>query len=145
MRSLLLASLFVSASATACPDFSGKYAACKESDGTISSTDMEITQSIESGVTVYSSTSTDAESGERTTDQVIANGSTVTETDENGITFSMASSCNGDSVVTEVSAMYQGQSLGTATMVTKKEGNALVSRTTGNFEGMPSEDVSVCE
>lgn len=65
MRSLLLASLFVSATAVACPDLSGKYAACKMSDGTITDTDMVISQSVQSGVTVYSTSSTDAETGER--------------------------------------------------------------------------------
>ncbi len=145
MRSLILASLFVSASAMACPDLSGTYAACRQSDGTITDTDMVITQAVQAGVTVYSTTSTDAESGETSTDEIITNGNVVTQTDESGITMSSSAACVGDAVMMKVNIKYQGQDLGTATIETKKEGNALVSRTSGTINGETVEDMSVCE
>ena len=145
MRSLFLASLFVSASAMACPDLSGKYATCKQSDGTITTTDMVITQSVQSGVTVYSTTSTDTETGETATDELITNGNVVSETDELGVTSNISTSCEGDAVVMNVNLQFEGRELGNAKIVTKKEGNALVSRTSGSFDGESMEDVSVCE
>lgn len=145
MRSLLLASLFISASAMACPDLSGTYAACKRADGTVTDTDMVITQAVQSGVTVYSTTSTDAESGERSSDEVITNGAVETETDESGVTMSSSASCEGDAVTMNVGLQYQGQNLGSISVVTKKEGNALVSRSSGTLNGEAFEDMSICE
>lgn len=146
MRSLLLASLFVSASAMACPDLSGTYATCRQqSNGTITDTKMVITQAAQSGVTVYSTTSTDADSGERSTDEIITSGVATTMTDEIGITVTTSASCVGDAVVMSLNFQYQGQDLGTAQLETKKEGNALVSRTSGIINGESVEDVSVCE
>lgn len=146
MRSLLLASLFVSASAMACPDLSGTYAACiQQSNGTVTDTDMVISQAVQSGVTVYTTTATDAESGERSTDEIVTSGVPTTMTDEFGITMTSRASCVGDTVVMSLNFQYQGQDLGTANLETKKEGNTLVSRTTGTLNGESIEDVSICE
>ncbi len=148
MRSLLLASIFISASAIACPDLAGNYPVCRSNTDSKPDQNMMITQEILNGVTVYTSTSTDSESGETSTDTISADGKEVEETADVGgvpLTMKYTATCSGEALVMDAGLSIEGQSIGTVQSTMTKEGNALVTRTTGNLLGEDVSEETVCE
>ncbi len=147
MRSLVLASLFVSASAIACPDLSGSYPVCRSNNDSNPDQNMVMTQEVVNGVTVYTSTSTDSETGETMTDTLTADGREVETTSPDGmpITLKYTATCSGDALVLDLAASIGEDSIGTVKSSVTKEGNALVTRTTGNILGQDVTDETICE
>lgn len=147
MRSLVLASLFVSASAMACPDLSGTYPVCRSNTNSNPDQNMVISQSVVDGVTVYSTTSTDSETGDVTTDTLAADGKEVVETSPDGlpITLKYTASCTENALVMNLGMAIGADSIGTITASVTKEGNALVTRTTGTVMGEDVSEETICE
>ncbi len=149
MRSLLIASIFISATAMACPDLAGTYATCKNKAGEITDTNLVITQAVRSdGVTVYTTTSTDQETGERVTDDLVADGKEVTsETTESGVSIVTreTTSCEGDSVVMNAAFDIQAQTVGEISISVNKEGSVMMTRTSGQIFGETQDDETICE
>ncbi len=149
MRSLLLASFFLSTATMACPDLSGTYATCKNKAGEITDTNLVITQAVRAdGVTVYTTTSTDQETGERVTDDLVADGKEVSSTSaEQGIeiTTRETTSCEGDAVVMNAAFDIQGQNIGEIRISVNKEGAVMMTRSSGTIFGESADDETVCE
>ncbi len=148
MRSLVLASLFVSASAIACPDLSGNYPVCRSNSDSSPDQNMVMTQAVVNGATVYTSTSTDSVSGETTTDSLAADGKEVEVTADIGempLTIKYTATCSGEALVMDAAMSIEGQSIGTVKSTITKEGNALVTRTSGNVMGEDVAEEVVCE
>lgn len=155
MRTLLLASLFISASAMACPDLSGTYATCRSTTGASTpSSDLVVTQSVSNGVTTYSMTQTDDESQERTTDLVAADGKVITAEESMGegvvMVINTTYSCTDTALVGNVDfaiKMEGGspENMGQVKMDVVKNGNQLVMTMNGDVMGEPMADVMICE
>lgn len=149
MRSLVLASLFVSASAVACPDLSGNYPVCRSNvpDSTPDQ-NIVISQAVSNGVTTYTTSSTDSETGETTTESIAADGKVIeVEANPDGLPIAMkySASCADNSLVMDVSLSVEGMDIGSAKSTLTKEGNALVTRTTGNILGEEIAEETICE
>lgn len=148
MRSLVLASIFLSAGAFACPDLTGSYPVCRSNSDSKPDQNMVMSQEVVNGVTVYTSSSTDSETGETLTDSLSADGKEVEVTaDVEGMPLTMkyTATCSGDSLVMDVAMTIDGQSIGTVQSAITKEGNALVTRTSGNILGEDVTEETVCE
>lgn len=149
MRHLGLALLFVSFSSLACPDLSGTYAKCTPtSPESTSTSDMVVTQAVVNGAMNYSSTTTDDESGQRTTDTIVANGQpSVTVDSSEGYTVveTITATCMNNSLVIEIDETIEGESLAQITSIISRQGNALVYQTTGMILDQPFNDTTICQ
>lgn len=151
MRSLAIALAFTSYSAlAACPKLEGTYAACRSTTGSMSeSTEMVVTQKTKNGITTYTVTSTDSESQERKSEDMIADGKTRTETQNDPelgeITASMTFTCSGPKVVGDMSVIAQGTPLIELHQEVSKNGSALEMDYAGTIFGMEFTDTLICE
>ncbi len=142
MRLLLIASILASTTAIACPDLTGNYQVCVDDQGQ-EAPGVNLVQSTSGGITIYSGTSLNEETGEYETDDIIADGVTRTETLEGEVITSKAS-CEGDALKLENT--YQaawGET--SAVSLIKKNGNALEFTTKGSFQGQTFESKTVCK
>jgi hypothetical protein len=148
MRSLFLATMFISVSAVACPDLSGSYPVCRtNSADSKPDQNMVMTQEVVNGVTVYTSTSTDSETNETITDTLAADGKEIEATSPDGlpITLKYTASCADEALVLDLAASIGEERIGTVQSKITKEGNALVTRTTGNILGEDVTEETICE
>lgn len=152
MRSLAIAALFITTSALACPDLSGTYAVCRSQTGNGSdSTDMVITQSVTNKITTYTVTSTDAETNERTTETLKADGKTVTasETDpESGITIQLSTNvaCNGNKALNiNMKVIFNGEVASHVTTTVSKSGKTMTMVTKGTSMDEEINETVICE
>lgn len=152
MRLFAVALLALSTSAFACPDISGKYAACRSLTGNSSgSTDMVITQTTSNKITTYSVTSTDAETNERSTETFKADGKTVsnTQTDpDSGMTLQLSTnvSCVGTSAVKiNMIVNFNGEQAANIVQTISKSGKTLTMKATGNNMGEEINETVICE
>lgn len=139
MRLIAIASLFMSFSALACPDLSGTYKTCID-NGKLSTVDNVVTVSTVNGVASFSMTSTDAETGERTTDVLVADGQTKlnVESDEYATyTDKTTTVCEGNTVKVVTSFIIETQGTRQESpaihLTLTKSGNKLVGTTNGNI------------
>ena len=148
MRFIGLALAFASFSAMACPNLSGSYARCVSASGQGNTTDSVVTQSATGGVTTYTVTETDDESGERSTTQVVADGVARTETDTSGdfpVTSVTTTSCQGDALVINVVMSVSGTDIGNIDMNSQRSGNVLTHVMSGSIMGQEISDTIVCQ
>ncbi|MBY0517196.1 MAG: hypothetical protein K2P81_09820 [Bacteriovoracaceae bacterium] len=151
MRSTLALIAFISTSAFACPNLTGSYTVCRSTTGaTEGSSDVVVTQSVVNGATVYSLTSTDDETQERSSDSVIADGQvrTISETDSQSglvIVTSTQASCVGNALVLKTSSSIQGQEIANVNMTVSKSGNTLSQVVSGQAFGQPINDTVNCQ
>lgn len=151
MRSLAFVLAFSSFSAfAACPNLAGNYSACRSTTGATSgSTDVVVTQSVKDGITTYSITSTDDETHERDTDQMIADGKTRTQTgtDPNmgEVSISLTYKCSDVKVIGTEVITIQGQEIANVTEEVQKKGNTLEIDMNGTVFGENYQDTLVCQ
>jgi hypothetical protein len=151
MRSLAIVLALSSFSAVAaCPNLAGKYASCRSmTGGEGGSTDVVITQKEENGITTYTITSTDNESQERETENMVVDGKTYTETENDPnlgeITTSTTYSCGDDKVVGKDVISWQGQEIANIDEEIMKNGNAVEINMTGTVFGQDANEQMVCE
>lgn len=150
MRTLAIALALVSTSALACPNLAGTYATCRSTTGaSTGSTDVVVAQKVVNGVTVYSVTSTDDESQERETEEMIADGKTRTETEsspETGeIVLSATYKCSGDALIGTQSVVWQNAPVADIDQNITKSGNTLTIAISGQAFGQEMQDTLVCE
>lgn len=134
----------------ACPNLSGTYATCRSTTGAISgSTDMVVTQKIENGVTIYTMTSTDAETQERKSDEMVADGKTYSETTNDPelgeVVASLRFACSGPQLVGNLSVLAEGSPLMVINQEIQKNGSALEMDYSGSLFGMEFTDTLICE
>ena len=151
MRFLTLAFVLTSASAFACPDLSGTYAACRSTTGSSAgSSEIVVSQSIDAdGITTYVMTSTGDEAHERKTESVVVNGIPVSETDESQgfpITFTSVATCTGDeSLDLNGNIKVQGQDMVTVLIQVTKANGVMTQTFTGSIMGQDVSDVQNCQ
>ncbi len=149
MRSLVIAALFVSTSAFACPELTGSYASCRSTTGSMGGmTDVVVTQAVQNGVTVYTIISTDNETQERSQEKIVADGVVRTETvTENGVelTVTSSNSCPGSALLMAQAISYQGQDVVTLNMNISKSGNTVTMAISGNSMGNQIAETLICE
>lgn len=151
MRALIIASLFVTTSAFACPNLTGKYAECRTQNGEVTSTNMTVSQSVSGGVTTYTLTSTSAEDGETITEHYTANGRTinVNHTDpESGMTLQIATtaSCEAKTALNVAVALkINGELLADVKVNVKKDAHRLVIASKGFSGEEQINDIVTCE
>ena len=151
MRTLAIVLAFTSFSAfAACPNLEGTYAACRSTTGSMSeSTDMVVTQKTQNGVTTYTVTSTSSETQERSSEEMIADGKTRTETTNDPelgeITASITFTCSGPKVIGNMVATVEDMTLFEINQEVQKNGSALEMDYTGTIFGMEFTDTLICE
>ncbi|MFL5785276.1 MAG: hypothetical protein ACJ76H_11735 [Bacteriovoracaceae bacterium] len=151
MRSLAIVLALSSFSAVAaCPNLAGKYASCRSmTGGEGGSTDVVVTQKEENGVTTYTITSTNDESQERETEEMIVDGQVHTQTTNDPnvgeITSSETYTCGDNKVLgTEIVSM-QGQEIASLNVEVLRNGNAMEMNITGTVFGQEASEQMVCE
>lgn len=148
---LLIASLFLlSTSAMACPELMGIYKTCRSTTGESSgSSDLEITQRMENGVTIYEITSTDDETQERTKEIWIADGQVRTQTETSpevgDITISTKVTCQGAALLYEMAAKAQGMEFLKLNGDLTKADKVLTNKSQGHVFGIPVQETLICE
>ena len=151
MRFLALSVLFVSfSSIAACPDLSGTYSQCTSvSTGEISS-GSTVTQKTNNGITTYTVSSIDEETGVEITETIIADGKTraASETDEDTgmeITLTTKGSCMGNALMFEGTVTASGQTFANFVSHITKSGTKMSSHTTGTSMDETINDTEICE
>lgn len=151
MRFIVIAGLFSSLSAMACPDLAGTYSTCRSITGNTSgSTDMVITQSTQNKVTTYTIVSTDSETNERETETYRADGkitsSTITDPDS-GIVLTMSSvvKCAGYALNLNMKVNMSGQQVADMTSSMSKSNKQLTIKMTGSNFGEEINETLICE
>lgn len=133
----------------ACPKLAGTYASCRSTTGTATgSTDVVITQALQNGVTVYTVTSTDDESQERGSEEIIADGKTRTESVNSELGLAVASikySCSGKKVLGNQSLTIDGASFFELDVEIERKGSIIKMAQTGSIFGQAFEDTLICE
>lgn len=150
MRFSLIALALLSLPAFACPDLTGTYAACRSTTGTTTgSSDVVVTQRVLNGVTIYSVTSTDDETGERDTSEFPADGQTYTSTEtEEGyeVTTTANISCQGNNVVFAISSSIGGAPvLEMNASYSRVDARTMAQDLSGSVMGQPYEDRVICQ
>jgi len=151
MRFLALILCVFSVNAIACPNLSGFYPTCRSNSGnTEVDYDVQVTQQNNNGVTVYSVSSTDSETNDRSSYQTIADGIERVdrvEIPEFGVVVDLKTiaSCQGDTLIVETSTMLDGNSIGSTHSQIQKVGNQLHQATTGEMLGQEINDTVICE
>ena len=151
MRLLAVVVAFSSFSAfAACPNLAGKYSACRSTSGTMSgSNDVVVTQKVKNGITTYTITSTDDESQERSTEELIADGKTrttkETDPDMGEIVSTSTYSCSGVKVVGKQTMSVQGEILMDMTQEIQKKNATVEIDMYGNAFGQEMQDTLICE
>lgn len=147
---IVLAFSSVSAFAATCPNLAGKYASCRSTTGAASgSTDMVITQKTVNGVTTYTATSTDDETQERESTEMIADGKSRTETQEDPnmgtVTTTTVYTCSVVKIVGNQTVSIQGQDIVSIDQEIQKKGNTLEIDMNGQLFGQSIQDTIICE
>lgn len=149
MRLFILLFAFTALSAIACPNLAGQYAVCRSTTGAVNgATDVIISQRIDNGVVIYTITTTDAETGERDTTEMAANGQIYTTnepTPEGVITTTSSLSCAGEELNLVSSSTFAGEEFATVDVAMTRAGGALHQAFTGFVFGQPFEDILICE
>lgn len=154
MRLLLLSSLFISSTVLACPNLAGKYATCKTTSGEpTGTTDINVSQRLDRGVTIYSIESKNVnDSGEVTVSESFrADGKTViaTETDpDSGMTAELATTatCQGaKSLNLLMKLTINGEEIARVTTTVSKNGNSLMTVTKSVGAEGESVETVVCK
>ena len=151
MRFLAITALFVSVSAFACPDLSGKYATCRSVTGnTAGSTDMVITQAIELKTTVYTITSTDAETSEVSTDVYKADGkltSSSIKDPDSGMVLTMSSlvKCVGNALSMNMKVVMNNEVVADMNTNVTKANKQLTIKMNGKNMGETMTETLICE
>ncbi|GEM_PF-4231935 len=145
MRYLAIAALIISTSAMACPEISGNFSGCKNSMGEALA-GMEISQSVNAGITTYHSVSVDEETGEVLKEELIADGIARGATDTEGFQTINTVKCDGDKIIIDSKISNESAGIsGTGQSLIFKSGNQLVTRIMGEINGNMFEDKIVCE
>jgi hypothetical protein len=151
MRFIAIVLSLTSLSAFACPELKGNYNTCRTSNGEIElDYDVVVTQSIVNRATVYSVTSTDSETHERSTLNIIADGVSRTEqveVPELGVELSVSTQarCSGRNLIVKTITMFAGTELGSTTSKVSKVSGKLHQETTGEFMGETINELVICE
>jgi hypothetical protein len=151
LKTIALIALFVSFSALACPNLTGKYFTCRSETGASTpNSDLEITQKIVAGVTQYWISYIDQETQEPVTDHMIADGKvhTTTERDpESGwvMTNKVKATCVGSQLKVEATMLIDNQNIAQVKILMSKNGTALKQVTNGHFMGETINDTTYCE
>lgn len=151
MRLLTIAALLVSTSAFACPNLTGTYATCRSTTGATSgSTNLVVTQKIQNKVTVYTVTSTDDETQQRTTETYKADGKTVVETetspDFGTVEFATTATCNAQkSLDIKVKFSMNSEEFALVTSSISKNNNKITMTTKTQSMGEEQKETVICE
>jgi ABC-type sugar transport system substrate-binding protein len=152
MRLLAILSLFVSTSLFACPDLAGKYPNCRSQTGnTDGVSNLVITQSVSGRVTTFVMTSTDAQTHDKTTDTLRADGVPVVATENDPSTgasmqLSTTVSCVGTKAVSvKMSVKFNNEPMAQMTTLISKSGKILTMESTGNSSGVETKETIICE
>lgn len=151
MRSLAIVLAFSSVSAfAACPNLAGTYATCRSTTGSMDgSTDLVITQKTVNRITTYTMTSTNDRTQERETEEIVADGKTRSETQNDpefgDVVASVTFSCSGPKMTGNVSISMNGGSIFDYSQEVQKKGSTLEIDYFGTLVGMPFQDTVICE
>lgn len=148
MRHLVFALVLTSGSALACPDLSGAYLCRSETSSEVY--DLEISQTTQRNVTTYTISSTDAETHERTTEVLKADGRPVilTEVDpDSGTTIKQTTmvTCTRQVLTVKIIVTVQNQVVGNLTSSVKKENNKIIQTINGKVGDNTINDSIICE
>lgn len=150
MRFIAAIALLSSFSAFACPNLAGNYTSCRSTTGEASgSSDVVITQTVRNGATVYTMTSTDDETQERNTEEMIADGvdRTHVENDPNmgEVRMSVRFTCAGQTLTGKQTVTVQGQAIADMNQTINKVGQTLQIGVYGMIFGADFSDTLICE
>lgn len=151
MRLIVIAGLFSSLSAMACPDLAGTYTTCRSLTGNTSgSTDMVITQSTQNKVTTYTVVSTDSETNERETETYRADGkinsSTITDPDSGiAVTMSSVVKCANNALNLNMKVSMSGEQVADMNSSMSKSNKQLTIKMTGTNFGEEINETLICE
>lgn len=149
MRFCTMALLLASFSAMACPNLTGNYNKCVSlHDGSTVSTDLVMSQSVEGGVTTFSSEETEPEYGNRESTKFIADGAERVESDDmdgTTLTTTIIAVCEGDALVINNRLFMDGMPLGNRSTTLSKDGDKLVSVLSQTVMGNEASVTVVCE
>lgn len=151
MRASFIAASLFSFSALACPQLSGSYMVCTNSNGQESEmSKVMIEQKVINRITHYTIRSQDPRSGDEREENYIADGklkvSTMTDTDTGTVVRTETkASCQGNFLNLSLSVTIDGQSLAKIFTKVSKENNSLVQVFSGESMGEAVSYTSVCQ
>lgn len=150
MRFLLIASLFVSSTAFACPNLAGKYASCRSTTGqTSGSSDVVITQGITNRITTFVVTMTD-ENQDRSTHTYKADGKVTKEEikdpDSDLVIQTLSTaSCTNTAFTVKSEVKYGGEIAITLATKMYKNGKQLIIENSGYDGETNYSEKQICE
>jgi hypothetical protein len=109
-----------------------------------------VAQKLQGNVTIYTISSTDAQTHERTTEIFKADGRPVIKTErdpDSGVTIkqTMTVTCNGQILTAKFLVTFQNQVLSNLTSTMKKENNKLIQKLSGNVLDSSMNETMICE
>jgi len=150
MNKFFILLILISTSAAACPNLAGQYATCTGTTGQMDApTKIEIYQTIRNGITTYTMTSTEPETGERSTETFKTDGRTYnqsTRDPDTGVTFSQKTlaTCVGDTLVLNVNITIENEAFAEIKSVMTKIGTEFKQISTGTSMGQQIQDTITC-
>lgn len=150
MKLTVLLAAFVSFSAVAsCPNLAGTYSTCVSSSGEIS-TLSSISQTNSGGVTVYTITAINEETGAEEKQVIAADGipqsSSTTDPDSGMVIEStQTASCNNNALIADASFSVDSQAIGDLKLTYTKSGTVLKGVVEGTIFGQEVNETITCE
>lgn len=151
MRALILISSMISFSVFACPDLSGTYQVCTNSNGQESEmSKVVIEQKVINKITHYTIRSQDPVSGDEREENYIADGklkiTSTTDSDTGTVVRTETrASCQSNFLNLSLGVTIDGQSLAKIATKVSKEGSALIQVFSGDSMGEAVSYTSVCQ
>jgi hypothetical protein len=150
MRFFMIILSLTAFSAFACPELAGSYRTCHTANGEVElDYDVIVSQSVVNRVMIYSVTSTDSDTHERSSLDIIADGILRTEQIEIPelgaiLDVSTQARCSGQTLVVNTTTRLNGAPAGTTTSLVSKVGEELHQETSGSFMGETVNELVVC-
>ena len=151
MYALIIAALFTSTFALACPDLSGTYAVCRSTTGQLSgASDLVVTQENTDEGTDYLMVSTNDETQEREYGPLIADGKLITAVGTDAdtgmqVTTTIISTCGENDVLSKLAVSFGDMKVLDIAVQYFKVGNQLHQVTSGSTMQGPVNDTVICE
>lgn len=151
MRAFILLSSIFSFSALACPNLSGTYLACTNSNGQESEmAKVVIEQKVINKVTHYTIRSQDPRTGDEREENYIADGklkvASMTDSDTGTVVRTETrATCQNTFLNLSLNVTIDGQSLAKIATKVSKENSALIQVFSGDSMGEPVSYTSVCQ
>jgi hypothetical protein len=151
MRFFIIILSLTTFSAFACPELAGSYRTCHTANGEVElDYDVIVSQLVLNRVMIYSVISTDSDTHERSSLDIIADGMLRAEQIEipelGGILdVSTQATCSGEILIINTTTKLNDSLYGSTISRVSKIDHNLFQETTGTFMGEPINDLVVCE